>query len=198
MAHRIAGRHKLRVKQRRRVVEYALEQGIKPSARHFGLARRTVRTWVRRWKAGGEAGLVPQYPATRKRRLPESTRELIRIARVDHRYGAARAQVWLKRVHGLQVNAGTIQHVFREIGIPVLTKTPKRRPKQMLLFEKDEPGDSVQVDVKVVKLQREKVFQYTDRRLHALPRAPSVSSSEPAHQPALPRRGAPRLAIPDS
>jgi len=31
----------------------------------------------------------------------------------------------------------------------------------MLLFEKDEPGDSVQVDVKVVKLQREKVFQYT-------------------------------------
>ena len=31
----------------------------------------------------------------------------------------------------------------------------------MMLFEKDEPGDSVQVDVKVVQLQREKVFQYT-------------------------------------
>jgi transposase-like protein len=31
----------------------------------------------------------------------------------------------------------------------------------MLLFEKDEPGDSVQVDVKVVKLRRKKVFQYT-------------------------------------
>ncbi len=116
---------------------------------------------------------------------------------MDHRYGAARAEVWLKRVHGLQVNAGTIQHVFREIGIPVLTKTPKRRPKQMLLFEKDEPGDSVQVDVKIVKLQREKVFQYTAID-DALPRAPPVSSSEPADQPALPRRSAPRLAIPDS
>lgn len=45
--------------------------------------------------------------------------------------------------------------------MPVLTKTPKRRPKQMTLFENDEPGDSVQVDVKVVKLQRERVFQYT-------------------------------------
>jgi len=111
----------------------------------------------------------------------------------------ARAQVWLKRVHGLQVNAGTIQHVFREIGIPVLTKTPKRRPKQMLLFEKDEPGDSVQVDVKVVKLQREKVFQYTAiddcTRFRV---APPVSSSEPADQPAIPRRGAARVAIPDS
>jgi transposase-like protein len=31
----------------------------------------------------------------------------------------------------------------------------------MMLFEKEEPGDSVQVDVKVVKLAREKVFQYT-------------------------------------
>jgi transposase InsO family protein len=161
MADRIAKRHRFRVNQRRRVVEYALEYGIKPAGRHFGLARRTVRTWVRRWKAGGAEGLVPRYPATRKRRLPETTRALIRVARVDHRYGAARTQIWLKRVHDLHVNTGTIQHVFREMGIPVLTKTPKRRPKQMMLFEKDEPGDSVQVDVKVVKLQREKAFQYT-------------------------------------
>jgi transposase-like protein len=31
----------------------------------------------------------------------------------------------------------------------------------MTLFEKDEPGDSVQIDVKVVALKHEKVFQYT-------------------------------------
>ena len=161
MADSIAKHYRFRVKQRRRVVEYALEQGSKPAGRHFGLARRTVRTWVRRWRAGGDEGLVPCYPAKRKRRLPDTTRELIRVARVDHRYGASRAQVWLNRVHGLRVNTGTIQRVFREIGMPVLTKTHKRRPKQLTLFEKDEPGDSVQVDVKVVKLQREKVFQYT-------------------------------------
>ena len=161
MADRITARHRLRVKQRRRIVDYAEEHGIKPASRYFGLARRTVRTWVRRWRAGGDEGLVPCYPAKRKRRLPDTTRELIRVARVDHRYGASRAQVWLNRVHGLRVHTGTIQRVFREIGMPVLTKTHKRRPKQLTLFEKDEPGDSVQVDVKVVKLQREKVFQYT-------------------------------------
>lgn len=161
MSDSIAVRYQLRVKQRRRIVEYAQEHGIKPAGRHFGLDRRTVRRWLRRWQAGGNAGLVPRYPATRKRRLPDTTRELIRLARVEHRYGAARAQVWLQRVHQLRVNTGTIQRVFREIGIPVLTKTPKRRPRQMMLFEKEEPGDSVQVDVKVVKLAREKVFQYT-------------------------------------
>jgi hypothetical protein len=69
--------------------------------------------------------------------------------------------VWLKRVHGAHVNTQTIQRIFRDIGMPVLTKTPKRRPRQMKLFEKDEPGDSVQIDVKVVQLQTERVFQYT-------------------------------------
>ena len=161
MRPNIAARHRLRVKQRQRIVEYAREHGIKPAGRHFGLDRRTIRTWLRRWKAGGDEGLVPRYPARRKRRLPDTTRELIRVARVEHRYGAPRTQIWLKRVHHLQVNTRTIQRIFREIGIPLLTKTPKRRPRQMMLFEKDEPGDSVQVDVKVVQLQREKVFQYT-------------------------------------
>ena len=45
--------------------------------------------------------------------------------------------------------------------MPVLTKTRPRKSRQLKLFEKDAPGDSIQVDVKVIKLKREKVFQYT-------------------------------------
>jgi hypothetical protein len=37
----------------------------------------------------------------------------------------------------LHVNTGAIRRIFREIGIPVLTKT-------MMRFEKEEPEDSVQ------------------------------------------------------
>ena len=55
MRDSIAARHRLRVKQRRRIVEYARAHGLKPARRHFGLDRRTIRTWVRRWKAEGEA-----------------------------------------------------------------------------------------------------------------------------------------------
>ena len=192
----IAARHQLRVKQRRRIVDCAKKHGIKPAGRHLGLDRRTVRTWLRRWKAGGDEGLVPRYPARRKRRLPETTRDLIRVARVEHRYGAPRTQVWLKRVHDLQVNTRTIQRVFQEIGIPVLTKTPKRRPRQMMLFEKDEPGGSVQVDVKVVKLQRERVFQYTaidDCTRYRMLRL--YLASESTREPALLRGTAPRDAV---
>jgi transposase InsO family protein len=55
----------------------------------------------------------------------------------------------------------TIQRVFRDIGVPHLVKTRRRRPKQLKLFEKEHPGDSVQVDVKVVARSRCKWFQYT-------------------------------------
>jgi hypothetical protein len=39
----IPTRYQLRVKQRRRVVQYAEEHGQRAASRHFGLARRTVR-----------------------------------------------------------------------------------------------------------------------------------------------------------
>jgi len=45
--------------------------------------------------------------------------------------------------------------------VPHLVKTRRRRPKQLKLFEKERPGDSVQVDVKVIARGRTKWFQYT-------------------------------------
>lgn len=157
----IPTRYQLRVKQRRRVVQYAEEHGQRAASRHFGLARRTVRAWFRRWKAGGDLGLVPLYRARRHRRVSDGIVELARVARLEYRWGSTRTRIWLERVHKIRVNAKTIQRIFRDIGVPVLAKTPKRKPKQLKLFEKDAPGDSIQVDVKVIKLKREKVFQYT-------------------------------------
>jgi transposase InsO family protein len=161
MSDSIPTRYQLRVKQRRRVVEYAETHGLRAASRHLGLARRTVRVWFRRWKSEGQMGLVPRYPQRRKRRVADTIVELARTARVEYRWGASRTQVWLARVHKLRVNTKTIHRVFREIGVPVLTRTRPRKPRQLKLFEKDAPGDSIQVDVKVIKLKREKVFQYT-------------------------------------
>jgi transposase len=161
MTDNISPRYQLRVKQRRRVVEFAEDYGFRAAARHFGLARRTVRTWCRRWKAHGDQGLVPRYPARRRRRVSEGIVELARVARTEYRWGATRTRIWLERVHQIRVNAKTIQRVFCDLGLPALTKTPRRKPKQLKLFEKEAPGDSIQVDVKVIQVKRERVFQYT-------------------------------------
>jgi transposase InsO family protein len=158
----IPTRFRLRVKQRLAIVEYAEDYGVKPAGRHFGLNRKTVRIWRDRWRQDGEQGLLPRYPARRKRRrLDDRVIGLIKQARIEHRYGAGRARIWLERVHQVRVTARTLQRVFRDLGVPYLTKTPRRRPRQLKLFERDDPGDCVQVDVKVVTRGRRKWFQYT-------------------------------------
>lgn len=56
---------------------------------------------------------------------------------------------------------GTISRVFRDLGLPYLRRTRKRAPRQLKLFEKAEPGESVRVDVKFVKIAGRWAFQYT-------------------------------------
>jgi hypothetical protein len=76
----IASRHRLRAKQRRRIVKYAQEPGIKPAGGPFGW---TGARFARGCAAGGgrRRGAGAAIPVRRKRRLPDATGELIRVVR---------------------------------------------------------------------------------------------------------------------
>ena len=159
----IPSRYRLRVKQRLAIVTYAVAKGIKPASRRFGLERKTIRRWRDRWLAGGVAGLIPRYPKERAIRLPAEVIELIGHARRELEYGAPRTRIWLRRVHHREVCLATIQRLFKRMGLDRLPRSRKRlrKPRQLKLFEKAAPGESVQVDVKVVKVGEHKAFQYT-------------------------------------
>jgi transposase len=159
----IPARYRLKVKQRLAIVQWAMEHGIKPASERFGLDRKTVREWRDRYRAKGLVGLVPAYPERRKSRLPEEVVALIEHARRELQYGAARTRIWLRRVHKQNVPMATISRTFVRLGLPYLVRGRKRapRPRQLKLFEKPNPGDSVQVDVKVVKLAGRTAYQYT-------------------------------------
>ena len=143
------------------VITYAEHYGIKPAGRHFGVSHKTVRRWRARHRFHGVLGLVPQYPKRRRRRVAAGVIPLVQQARTEHRFGAARTRIWLQRVHGISVATQTIQRLFRDLGLGRLPTRRKRRPKQLRLFAKDQPGDSVQVDVKFVRINRQRYFQYT-------------------------------------
>jgi transposase InsO family protein len=153
--------YRLRVRYRLLVLEYATVHGPTAAARRYGVSPRTVRRWRVRWRTGGLAGLVPRYPRRRASQRRPEVIEHIRHARVTLGYGAARTRLWLLRTHRVQLAMGTIQRVFRDLGLPYLRRTRKRAPRQLILFEKAEPGDSVQVDVKFVRIGGRWAFQYT-------------------------------------
>lgn len=158
----IPSRYRLRVKQRLAIVRFAVAEGIKPS-RRFGLERKMIRRWRDRWLADGIAGLIPRYPKERAIRLPAEIVELIIHARRELEYGAPRTRIWLRRLHQRDVCLATIQRLFKRLGLGRLPRSRKRlrKPRQLKLFEKAEPGESVQVDVKVVNVAGRKAFQYT-------------------------------------
>lgn len=158
---KIAKRYHHTVKSRLAIVHYATDHGIKGAARRFGLDRKTIRAWGRRWQAAGLAGLVPRYPPIWARRIAESTVALIEQARRDLIYGVVRTRIGLERVHRIRIVAATIRRICQRLGYPSLRRKPSRRPRQLTLFSRERPGDCVQVDVKEVKVAGTKYFQYT-------------------------------------
>jgi len=81
---------------------------------------------------------------------------------------------------------------FHQIGVPVPAR-PRPRNRQMKLFEKDAPDDSIQIDVKVVTLNA----VHRARYLHALSRSAPVLTAEPALEPALLGRAPARATVCD-
>jgi transposase InsO family protein len=159
----IPSRYRLKVKQRLVVLEYVKTHSLLATSRRFGMNRKTIREWRARYEAKGVAGLIPTYPDRRKSRLPAEVLLLIEQARREFGYGAARTRVWLQRVHHKSYPVKTIHRAFVRLGLPRLASRKKRvvKPRQLRLFEMPHPGDSVQVDVKVVKIKGQKAYQYT-------------------------------------
>ena len=120
----------------------------------------------------------------------------IRRWRKRWRRGVSRG--WCRqRVHGIRLAMGTIQRVFRDMGLPRLRRTLKREPRQMKLFEKAEPGESIQVDVKYVQIAGRWAFQYTaPGRLHPLPSPAALSAFTSPVEPRLPDRAPAGLSVP--
>ena len=176
---------------------FARMRGRTAAGRRFGVSARTIRRWRVRWRGGGLEGLVPRFRvdegagSPRESSSRSGSRPRARVWRLPH-------QLWLHRVHEVRVAIGTIQRIFRDLGLPRLRRTRKRLPRQMKLLEKAEPGESVQVDVKFVKIAGRWAFQYTS--LDDCTRFPVLRlyrRLSPRLQPGVPRRAPAGVALPD-
>jgi transposase InsO family protein len=110
-----------RLSFRLQMVRYAHEHQIKPTVAKFGMARNTLKKWLRRYEKEGVKGLLDKRngPKNIKHKTPEHIEQQV-IAIREHApcYGAKR----IKYFFNLPCGQGAIQRIIKQHGL-----TRKRR-----------------------------------------------------------------------
>jgi transposase InsO family protein len=116
--------------------------------RRFGISRPTLRKWLRRYNADGEAGLteLSRRPhSSPARKVGKAEDDLIVRLRRERRLGVKRLRIELDRLHGLRLAVSTLHRVLVSHGLGALPRRRRLRhaPKR---YSRPVPGDRVQVD----------------------------------------------------
>src|SRR5258707_4068009 len=112
---------------RLRLVQFARQHGIKPTARHFATTVPTVRKWLRRFRQHGPSGLREHSRAHRHcphKTPPEIEQQVLALRQELPTFGAAR----LKREFDLPVSHMAIQRIWSDHGL--IRKRLKKYPRK--------------------------------------------------------------------
>ena len=144
------------VELRRRAVKLLLEEGLPLEliAKETGASRETIREWARRYRAEGEAGLVPRPPIARTRKASSPIHRKIAQVKKEHpSFGVRRIAHWLKRKLFLPASPETVRRTLHKQGL--MPKTRKKPPPNITrprFFERSTPNQMWQSDICTVTL----------------------------------------------
>ena len=109
-------------------------------AADFGVSERTVRKWLARWRAGGEAALNDRSSApARQRRLPPEQVAAIEALRRQRLTSPGIAR-------RLRLPLSTVGSVLRRLGLGRLKHLDP--PAQVVRYQRERPGELVHIDTK--------------------------------------------------
>ena len=117
---------------RKSVVQEAQVKGIKPTARHFGIARNTVRDWLRRFETEGNKGLEDKRKGPNNiphKTSKEEEKKVLEARNQAPCYGARR----LKYFFNLNCSIGAIHRILKDNGL--IKKRKKKYQKKNDLRE---------------------------------------------------------------
>jgi len=121
------------------------------TCRHFGISTKTFYKWHKRYLSLNKN---PQSLSDRSRRpkhSPNITKEqviqIIKRMRKRTKFGPDRIGFYLIKDHSIKIPRSTIYAILKREG---LIKKHKRLKKHLLIYNLPNPGDNVQVDIKVI------------------------------------------------
>jgi len=140
----------LKFDQRLQIVRYADEHGIKPAVEHFAVTRKTVRTWLRRWRADNRAPRSLQDRSRAPKTCPHKTSRKIEQMILQARkeapcLGAHR----LKDFCQIPASVGAISRILRQHNLTRRRKKKYQKKRDMREAKaRFNPFEENQVDVK--------------------------------------------------
>ena len=147
----------------RRIQHYEqVTHNVSQTCRFFGVSRRQFYTWLKRYREHGLEGLKNLKSGSRKPHLatPPHIVALILRIRAERQYGPIRICLYLQRFHQVYVSVPTIYKILKRHGVPRVSMK-RYRPGPRRRREFTVPGQSVQVDVKHLKLGGRRFYQFT-------------------------------------
>jgi transposase InsO family protein len=141
------------------IKHYQQTGNVSLTSRRCGVSRPTLNKWLKRYRQEGMDGLLDQ--SRRPHRCPPNKvtaeyRVWIRALR-NRRLGPRRIQGELERHHQVHLSTATIYQVLKQDGYPLL-KTNRRPRKGCKRYQKEIPGERVQMDVCKIAPQ---LYQFT-------------------------------------
>ena len=134
---------KLTPRGRTEIVRRVIDQGQTPKAvaTAFGVCERTVRKWVRRFRAEGAEGLRDRSSRPHKLRRPTPDPVVRRIVALRRRRWSG-AQIAAQ----LGVSTATVSRVLRRLGLNRLKALEPPQPVRR--YERQNPGELIHIDIK--------------------------------------------------
>ncbi len=137
-------------------------RNVSQTCRFFGISRSLFYIWRDRYRQDGLAGLRdgPRGPRHHPFTTPAHIVALILQVRRQRQYGPLRISLFLQRYHQVYVSPPTIQRILKRHRVPRVS-LKRYRPGPRRRREIHVPGQSVQVDVKHLKLGGRRFYQFT-------------------------------------
>ncbi len=147
----------------RRIQHYEqVTKNVSKTCRFFGITRGQFYVWLRRYREVGFHDLKAQKCGPRKHPFatPPHIVALVLQVRHERQYGPRRICLFLQRYHQAYVSVPTIDKILKCHHVPRVS-FKRYRPGPRRRRELTHAGQSVQVDVKHLKLGAGRFYQFT-------------------------------------
>ena len=118
---------------------------------HFGISKKTFYKWRKRYLSSNKDPSSLADHSRKPKHSPNATKEyIIRLIiklRKKTNFGPDRIHFYLIKDFNLNIPRSTIYAILKRKG---LIKRHKRSKKQPLLYNLPNPGDNVQIDIKMI------------------------------------------------